>query len=61
MFIMVMELVSRMVSFKVSMGRMLYADDRAVAAESKREMQKVLVKLGLKISMEKTEHVNRHP
>ena len=42
MFIMVMELESRMVSLRGSMGRMLYADDLAVVVESGWEMQEVL-------------------
>ena len=41
MFIMVMELVSRKVSLRGSMGRMLYADDLAIV-ESGQEMQEVL-------------------
>ena len=42
MFIMMMELVSRKVSLRGSMGRMLYADDLAVVVESGQEMQEVL-------------------
>ena len=42
MFIMVMELVSRKVSLRVSMGRMLYGDDLGVMVESRWEMQEVL-------------------
>ena len=41
-FIMVMELVSRKVSLKGSMGSMLHADDLTVVVESWREMQEVL-------------------
>ena len=41
-FIMVMELVSRKVSLRGSMGRMLYADNVAVVVESGWEMQEVL-------------------
>ena len=59
-FIMVMELVSRKVSLRSSIGRMLHADDLAVVVESEREMQEVLGKWegsfgkhGLKMSMEK--------
>ena len=62
MFIMVMELVSRKVSLRGSMGRMLYADDLVVVVESGQEMQEVLGEWkeafgnhGLKMSMEKTE------
>ena len=43
MFIMVMELVSRKVSLRGSMGRMLYPDDLAFVVESGQEMQEVLV------------------
>ena len=39
---MVIELVSRKVSLRGSMGRTLYADDLAVVVESGWEMQKVL-------------------
>ena len=42
MFIMVMELVSRKVNMKGSMGRMLYVDDLAVVYESAQESQEVL-------------------
>ena len=42
MFMMVIELVSRKVSMRGTMGRMLYADDLAVVVESEREMQEVL-------------------
>ena len=42
MFIMVMELVSRKVSLRSSMGKMPHADDLAVVAESGEEMQEVL-------------------
>ena len=56
-FIMVMELVSRKVSLRGSMGTMLHADDLAVVVESGRQMWEVLGewKDGLKMSMEKTE------
>ena len=60
--IMVMELVSRKVSLRGSMGRMQYADNLAVVVESGQEIQEVLGewkeefgKHGLKMSMEKTE------
>ena len=62
MFIMVMELVSRKVSLRGGLGRMLYVDDLAVVVESGWEMQDVLAewkeafgKHGLKMSMEKIE------
>ena len=42
MFIIVMELVSRKVSLRDSMVRMLNADDLAVVVESGQEMQEVL-------------------
>ena len=42
MFIMVIELVSRKVSLRGSMGRMLYGDDLGVMVESGWEMQEVL-------------------
>ena len=60
-FIMVMELVSRKMSFRGRMGRMLYVDDLAVVVESEWEMQEVLGEWketfgnhGLKMSMERT-------
>ena len=40
--VMVMELVSKNVSLRGSMGRMLYADDLAVVVKSGWEMQEVL-------------------
>ena len=62
MLIMVMELGSRKVSLRGSMGRMFYVDDLAVVVESGREMQEVLWegkktiwKHGLKMSLEKTQ------
>ena len=42
MFIMVMVLVSRKVTLRDRMGRMLYADDLAVVVESWWKMQEVL-------------------
>ena len=39
----IMELVSRKVSLRGSMGRMLYPDDLAFVVESGQEMQEVLV------------------
>ena len=61
MFIMVMQLVSRKVSLRGSMGRMLYVDDLVVVVESGWEMQEVLGeckeafwKHWLNISMENT-------
>ena len=62
MSIMVMELVSRKVSLRGSMGRMLYADDLPVVVNSVWEMLEVLGewkqafgKHGLKMSVKKTE------
>ena len=62
MFIMLMELVSRKMSLRGSMGRTLYVDDLAVVVESGWEMQEVLEKWKkafekhwLKMSVEKTE------
>ena len=43
MFVMVIELVSRKVSLRCSMGRWLYADDLAAVVENGWEMQEVLV------------------
>ena len=40
--IMVMELVSRKVNRRGSMGKMLHADDLVVVVQSRREMQEVL-------------------
>ena len=61
MFIIVMELISRKVNRRGSIGRILYADDLAIM-ESGQEMEEVLgegkevfEKHGLKMSMEKTE------
>ena len=61
-FIMVMELGSRKVNMRGSMGRMLYVDDLSAVVESRQEMQEVLGewkeafrKHELKMSMEKTE------
>ena len=60
--IMVVELVSRKVSLRGSMGRMLYKDNLVVVVESGQEMQEVLgewkeafKKHWLTVSMEKTE------
>ena len=62
MFIMVMELVSRKVSLRGSMVRMMYVENLAVVVESEREMQEILGewkeafgKHGLKMRMWKTE------
>ena len=62
MLIMVMELGSRKVILRGSMGRMFYEDDLSVVVESGREMQEVLWegkktfwKHGLKMSLEKTQ------
>ena len=59
---MVMELVSRKVSLRGSMGRMFYAYNLAVVVERRWEMQELLGKWkkafgkhGLNTSMEKTE------
>ena len=60
LFIMVMELISRKISTKDVLRKMMYADD--LIAESKQELQEVLEewkgvfeKHGLRMSLEKTE------
>ena len=62
LFIMVMELISRKISTKDVLRKMMYADDLAIIAESKQELQEVLEewkgvfeKHGLRMSLEKTE------
>ena len=60
LFIMVMEIISRKISTKDILRKMMYADDLAIIAESKQELQKVLEEWkgvfdGLRISLEKTE------
>ena len=59
---MVMEIISRKISSKDILRKMMYADDLAIIAESKQELQEVLEewkgvfeKHGLRISLEKTE------
>ena len=59
---MVMELISRKISTKDVLRKMMYADDLAIIAESKQELQEVLEewkgvfkKHGLRMSLEKTE------
>ena len=59
---MVMELISRKVSTKDVLKKMMYANDLAKIAESKKELQEVLEewkgvfeKHGLRMSLEKTE------
>ena len=62
LFIMVMEIISRKISTKDILRKMMYADDLAIIAESKQDLQEVLeewkgafVKHGLRMSLEKTE------
>ena len=62
LFIMVMEIISRKISTKAILRKMMYADDLAIIAESKQDLHEVLEewkgvfeKLGLRISLEKTE------
>ena len=62
LFIMVMELISRKISTKDVLRKMMYADDLAIIAESKQELQEVLEewkgvfkKHRLRMSQEKTE------
>ena len=62
LFIMVMELISRMISTRDVLRKMMYADDLAIIAESKQDLQEVLEewkgvfkKHGLRMSLEKTE------
>ena len=42
LFIMVMELISRKISMKDVLRKMMYADDLAIIAESKEELQEML-------------------
>ena len=63
-FIMVMGLISRKISTKDVLRRRMYADDLAIIAESKQDLQEVLEewkgvfkKHGLRMSLEKTEVV----
>ena len=60
--IMVMEIISRKISTKDILKKMMYADDLAIIAESKQDLQEVLEewkgvfkKHGLRMSLEKTE------
>ena len=62
LFIMVMELISKKISMKDVLRKMMYADDLAIIAESKQEIQEVLEewkevfkKHGLRMKLEKTE------
>ena len=62
LFIMVMELISRNISTKDVLMKMMFADDLAIIAESKQELQDVLEewkgvfkKHGLRMTQEKTE------
>ena len=59
LFIMVMEIISRKISTKDTLRMMIYADDLAIIAESKQDLQEVLEEWeggvhGLRISLEKT-------
>ena len=61
LFIMVMELISRKICTKDVLRKMIYADDLAIIAESKQELQEVLEewkrvfkKHGLRMKLEKT-------
>ena len=62
LFIVVMEIISRKISTKDILRKMMYADDLAIIAESKQDLQEVLVewkgvfeKHGLRMNLEKTE------
>ena len=62
LFIMVMEIISRKISTKDILRKMMYADDLAITAESKQDLQEVLEewkgvfeKHGLRMGLEKTE------
>ena len=62
LFIMVMELISRKISKKDVLWKMMYADDLAIIAENKQELQEVMEewkgvfkKLGMRMSLDKTE------
>ena len=62
LFIMVMEIISRKISTKDILRKMMYADVLAIIAESKQDLQEVLEewkgvfeKHGLRMSLEKTE------
>ena len=62
LFIMVMEIISRKISMKDILRKMMYADDLAIIAERKQELQEVLEewkgvfkKDGLRMSLENTE------
>ena len=62
LFIMVMEIISRKISTKDILRKMMYVDDLAIIAESKQDLQEVLEewkgvfeKHGLRMSLEKTE------
>ena len=62
LFIVVMEIISRKINTKDILRKMMYADDLAIIAESKQDLQEVLEewkgvfeKYGLRMSLEKTE------
>ena len=62
LFIMVMEIISRKISTKDILRKMMYADELVIIAESKQDLQEVLEewkgvfeKHGLRMSLEKTE------
>ena len=62
LFIMMMEIISRKINTKDILGKKMYADDLAIIAESKQDLQEVLEewkgvfeKHGLRMSLEKTE------
>ena len=62
LFIMVMEIISRKISTKDILRKIMYADDLAIIAESKQDLQEVLEewkgvfeKHGLRMNLEKTE------
>ena len=62
LFIMVMEVISRKVSTKNVLKKLIYADDLAIVTDSKQELQEVLLEWknlfeghGLRMSLDKTE------
>ena len=62
LFIMVMEIISRKISTKDILRKMMYADDLAIIAESKQDLQEVLEELkgvfekhGLRMSLQREE------
>ena len=48
LFIMVMEIISRKISTKDILRKMMYADDLAIIAESKQDLQEVLDEWGVR-------------